>query len=803
MPSSKYLKLTIGDKQVQVSDPEQLPIAIDYTLEDPDNFQNKPSSQAIGITVPATLMNDIAGNTFRNPSVIDLTDGEVFRSYQPFSLDENGFEIMTGKAFLKNAKHTDKPLSYDFDLYGDNADWVVDMQDSTLFDFLQQINFIFSTDVITASWAFDGTDESLPYVFAPVRYRTPMGGYTTGTDKAGQPASIAIDDNMLPEYMKPSLSKYFILYWGFKKFGYKIQSAFFDSAYFRRQVMPWTWGNFLGSDGTLLNTHLFLAKSVKDVYTTFEARNSQYIWDLNVSDVNPADGGFVNNPGDYTYDSGTFEMKWTYNDPDYGILDAKFHMQIEVNAALNGNNSYINAKILWYKNGTLLSATNDESLITDLGGALIGGHSDLGIKDLYKAITVSHGDVISAKIQLSGYASKTGFARIIANVLGFGIDFFSVPLGGTINFQNYTGLKNYKFLDFFRGVIDEFNLSLNTDPINKVLVIEPTHSWSSTDDLTAATSGYFKNDFIDWNGKEDLGQQWEMDNYSDYNREVTFKYKDDSNDGILKLIQDRNVNILASGKYVFPQRFTVGTTKIENRFFAPTMHYDLDQWKALGTGSNAGISPQMVCMVPENVSNTSNSAADNTFIPKSCYYKGNITGAGAWKFNGVIYQNYPFMFAVNYKPGGENDPILSYSDERISSTGPDPVIGKGLLKRFYWQRFAIMRNGQWYNCWFRLKNVDVINQFHREYKSYGGHRWELIQITGYKPLTNTSTQCLMRKWAPVTMDDYNATYPSQANLLRTNPIIIPNDNQTNPTDTYLQDVIYAQLKCLTTDIPTI
>ena len=106
----------------------------------------------------------------------------------------------------------------------------------------------------------------------------------------------------------------------------------------------------------------------------------------------------------------------------------------------------------------------------------------------------------------------------------FQLDYFRIPLSGVIDFTNYTGLKKFKFLDFLKGIISEFNLSINTDVINKVVVMEPTHPYSVTNDLSATQSGYFKDDFIDWNGKEDLSQTWEMDNYSEYNRELTFKY---------------------------------------------------------------------------------------------------------------------------------------------------------------------------------------------------------------------------------------------------------------------------------------
>ena len=131
------------------------------------------------------------------------------------------------------------------------------------------------------------------------------------------------------------------------------------------------------------------------------------------------------------------------------------------------------------------------------------------------------------------------------------------------------------------------------------------------------------------------------------------------------------------------------------------MHYLVDDFAGITSET-----PQMICLVPENISNTSSSEAQNTFSPKIAYYKGLVAGVGGWKFDGVNQNNLPYMFSVNYKPGGENDPILSYSDEKIGKNG-SYIVGKGLIKRFFWQRMAIMNNGQWLNTQFKLNN----NQF--------------------------------------------------------------------------------------------
>ena len=356
-------------------------------------------------------------------------------------------------------------------------------------------------------------------------------------------------------------------------------------------------------------------------------------------------------------------------------------------------------------------------------------------------------------------------------------------------------------MDFLRGEIDLFNLSFQTDPINKEVLIEPTHEYSTNNDMRVKQKGYFNGNVIDWTKKEDVSEESDLEIYDDNSREFVFKFKDDSNDGALKIIQDRYKITLASGKYVFAERFKAEKKEFENRFYSPTMHYLVDDF--------AGITseiPQMICLVPENISNTSSGEAENTFLPKSAYYKGRVSGVGGWKFkdkDGQIetYTDYPYLFAVNYKPGGENDPILSYSDEKIGSVG-NYAVGKGLLKRFFHQRLAIMNNGQWLTSKFYLNNKDITNWFHQERINIDGELFELINIKAYNALKDQSTQCIMRKWVPVTENDEKNTYPSRKSIL-TNAVVVmvaPAPQDSNVIDKVF-DSQYNRLMCLYTDIP--
>lgn len=741
MPLNKYIRIGINDQQLDLASVEDLPISISYRLEDPEEFQKKKSSEAFDIVVPATTNNQKIANTFHNPDVEDFTTGEIFRSNRSAFIEANGYELLVGKAFLNSAKHNRFPTEYEYSFFGNNADWLIDMKESTLYDFLKDIQFAFTKEKIINSWAFDGTDEDLPYVFAPVRYGQPMDDYIPSAGVVPQR-----DRNIKPEYMRPSLSKYWILYRAFKSLGYKISSDFFDSEYFRRQVMPWTWGNFLFSEGTRLNSLDFLAKGT-DIVHMLNQDYTDY-WDVKASN-DSIDGAFDNN-GVYEYSTLLKEMKWTYIPPfNYGPLEGHFYFNMAITAVATAN-SEVEVRIQWFKNGVrVINNINDNGNGTKLlllQAPAVGRSDFIGVVEDFFSQVVDPGDTISAKIYLHTFKSGTGISRIHARVDAFELEFFRIPLGGLIDFANYTGFKKHKFLDFLGGIVDEFNIQIQTDPINKIVYMEPAHPYSTTNDMSAKSGGYFNGDHLNWEEKQDISKESTMILFSDSERELYFRYKEDNNDGVLKTVQDRNLNKVAVGKYVFPDRFKAGKKEIVNRFFSAVMHYDVRQWA--GFGSDPDDFPQMITLIPENISNTSRDEAQNTFEPKSAYYKGLITNVG-WIFDGIVQADFPFMFAVNYRTGGEDDPILSYADESI---GPDPtpVIGKGLLRRFYHQRLAIMRNGQYYRTHFRLNNNDITNFLHREHIILHGQRWELVEINDYKPLKEESTECLLRKWSPIT-----------------------------------------------------
>lgn len=772
----KDLQIYLEDQELDYDiSTEEFPVAIDYAFEDVADFQKKKGSEALDINLPGTLRNQKQLNSLGSTSVIDVTADQKSKNIKSLKIVAYGEEIFSGKSILKGAKkQNNKIKSFVINAFGGNSDWAISLNDTTLYDLLKHISLDFTKQNIVESWNFNGRNENLPFVFAPAKYGAPLD-VENGDDK-----------NYSMENMKPSISAYWLIYWALKSTGYSIKSEFLNTDYFRRQVMPWTFGAFLTSEGTKYDIHMFLAKSPETYRFDYEMED---FVDLNVLDSVP--GGFDNNStvvgGDYTYDYGSKSMKWKYNSPHFGILKAGFSCTLSFDYKIDFS-SRIAMDIYWYVNGNEVFSQQ----IFDREAPTFGVASGAEINTYFLKTTLNNDDVVECRI--SQYIHKGSIGSTIyrnnLSILEFKVDYFKIPEGGTVDFDNYLGLQKYKFLDFFKGIIDTCNLSFATNNATKEVIIEPTHPYSLTGNLAAVSGGYFNQNTLDWTEIEDVEKESDVTVFSDNAREYVFSFKQDSSDGALKVVQDRNKIVLGSSKYVFSERFK-DKSAFENRFFSPTMHYFCNDF-----GGITGINPQMVCIVPENISNTSSGEAQNIFEPKLCYYKGRVSGVGGWRLKdqrGIVetYTDFPYMFAVNYKPGGENDPCLSYSDERIGDNVSSPV-AFGLMKRFYLQRLAIMNHGIWNRTSFKLKNSHIANWFHREHITTDGIRWEIINIKSYNPLSNDSTPVTLRQWFPVTQRDVDFSFPSMESV---------KSGKITTSSNASFDMPYNQLICLYGDIP--
>ena len=766
MAETPYITIRLGAESLDLPQTADLPIALTYEIEDEDDFRQKKAGTALNITVPATTKNSEKLNTLFNPGAEDLLPNEGFDKPQDVVIIGAGNELMKGKAFvLTGRKQFGQPLNFDIDIFGDNADWVIPNKELTLHDVVSSVTHNFDKSTIEASWLHDGTVESEDYVYAPFR---------------GRRAFASNDSNFLPTSARPSLFLYWLLYRGFKKAGYKIDSAFFDSDYFRRMVLPWTWGTLVYNEDTI-NATKFKALQIGEVLEDFSSTTGQVRADWNwMTSPLPA---FDN--GNNISQGGTplFFLNFSPTLLPNGIIHNYFFSltfqmswQIPMWAPIGPPNGFVST-VTVLKNGSTIQTL----ILAAEQSQYLSNNNNGGQRQVTFYACCSNTDTIS--IILDTQITSGGTSVTVQYTGG---EYYNIPTnicyGSIVDFKRFEAFKNYKWLDLLRGTIDYFNLQINTDNVTKTVTLEPTHDYSLDNDLGNKTGvGYYNGNVLEWTQKEDISQVSEVKIYQDFEKEFVIKAKEDGNDGILKLTSDRKKIDITSSKYIFPDRFKKGIKEMENRFFSGVMHYEHTAWKDI-----TGISPQLICLIPENIANTSNPESESTFQPKLAWYKGVVDRAvyGGWNWDGDDSLDLPFMFAVNYKPGGENDPVVTYCDQNI-----DGVVAKGFLKRYFWQRLAIMRHGKQLHSYFMLNTTDVLNRLHREYKVVGNQRYQLIKIESYKPLLNESTKSVMWLWYPVTQEDNDNTFPSNTSVLTGNPTANP------------LDIKYSPFLCLPSDIP--
>lgn len=793
------LKITIDGKTVDVYSQGESPVVISYDLEDQQDFQSKAASTSLDVKLPATLNNDQIFNTFRNPDVIDLSPDSRYRKARSARIEAGDVPVLVGKALLKSATSSNLPEDYTANFYGDNGDWMVDMQDLTLYDCLPTQTHVFDLGGIEGSWFHDGYNPVQTWVYAPVRY--------------GQAFSDN-DSNIQLIQMRPALFVYWIIQRAFARYGYRISSQFMDSAAFRGLVMPWTWGNFLGINSKLADLLKFRVTGSTPGSGYFTTSQSGTGTSSGAGVIKPgavgtpfstgdsfslsnttSNGGYDNN-ANYTFDNTTGMWTWTYkaaNGVNFGTITAFFGVSA---AGRVGGSSNSNASIFCdvYKNGALVqtqqmfnaSSTSPAQVVEDLD---LNRVFNFSVSNLVLGNTVSicfrwsqaKSFLGQTENTLWGYNTSSGPVRRTT----FELFRIQIQTGGIVDWTNFEQFKKYKFLDFLRGVIDVPDLTIKSDPISKVVVMEPTHPCNVG---AIAFSGYFKTQRLDWTAKKDLSQVAEVVSFDDLERDYMFQMKDDTQDGGVQVLGKRYTITPGSGKFRFGSRFKEGKQSFENRFFSPVVHLKMTQWSDLPGGQS--ITPQIIAIVPESLSDTSSSEAENDFQPKICFYKGYIMGnttggVGVFRMNGNNYPGYPYMFAVNYQPGGENDMILTYNDQRIGN-----VVAPGLLRRFFLQRLAIQDNGVKSRPWMHLNNNDVTNWMHRERIIMGSNQYLLTNIDRWDPLKPLSTQCTFWKFIPVEQKHRNQVYPSAMSVAGTiNPVPAP-------------DIAYQQMFILPSDLPT-
>lgn len=340
--------------------------------------------------------------------------------------------------------------------------------------------------------------------------------------------------------------------------------------------------------------------------------------------------------------------------------------------------------------------------------------------------------------------------------------------------------KDYKQIDFVKGIAHAFNLKMTTDETTRTVNIEPFNT-------------FYKDyaDAIDWTYKLDRSRQIE-DKWiqSDLKRDVVFQYKPDSKD---KKVEARGETYWDGIKDEYPYQETLpktfekGESKYENPFFAGT--YNSKDQDAIMFPSMSERATYSAALWEEDVSSNDLNRPPKgyEFLPRLLYWNkyaplsttiatnkrayiqtwqsvvepisAGLIGSGAGYLASVIPQ------ATSINRYDSSSPILSYGNVSVrdydDATGvySSSVVGKGLFETYYKNMFEMFKaKPRLRTVYIDLKTTDIINLDFRKLVYIDGVYWRINKVVDYQPNKNQSTKVELVEW--LQLGTFAATAPS-------------------------------------------
>jgi len=350
----------------------------------------------------------------------------------------------------------------------------------------------------------------------------------------------------------------------------------------------------------------------------------------------------------------------------------------------------------------------------------------------------------------------------------------AVDYGQTYDLKDVIN-KDYKSLDFIKGIAHAFNLKMTTDEVTRVVNIEPFNSFYK--DYAEA---------IDWTYKLDRSKQID-DKWikSDLKRDIVFKYKSDSKD---KKVEVRGETYWDGIKDEYPYQETLpktfekGESKYENPFFAGT--YNAKDQDTTGGQIDTAYSS---CLWEGTPSPNDSYRPDKgyEFLPRLLYWNKYSPASGSgtkiaevqtWSSvtnfitadasaNPTYHLSTIYPQATSINRDDSSSPILSYGNVNVrdydDTTGiyTSYAAGKGLFATYYKNMFEMLKTKpRLRTVYVDLKVVDIINLDFTKLIYIDGVYWRINKVVDYQPNKNQSTKVELIEW--LTLGAFAATAPS-------------------------------------------
>ena len=801
--------------ELDITDHSEFPLAITFQISDFKDITSTTGDYSKTFKIPATKNNNKLLKHIYNPN-IDNAYAVTNKKSCRIIIDD----LYALKGLLKVdgvGGFDENPVYYDCVFFGNNLSWASSIEDKTLSEIdwgSAGENLVYKKDDIVATWSDEHCDSSASYIVYPIASYGQMnqGGsirtiqlfdvansassqtYYGFFNNAGSYPQVGNGNSYnTPEpsadwrpaiWVKDTLEKIF------KAQGFKMVSNFMDTDMFKKLV--WTLPNFKYNNTT---------------QRTFDnSFGLHYTSNVNIGindTINPTNDEF--NPLDYDY----FGMDWFYSAPvssfaldtgssNTGFVDATSYMTIqeygyyEINVEnfsfwwekLNYNGGsldveYVSIELQIETQGRTGFSAVDSTRTTSFSmtGSTKSGYVTLPkfkhkryfntgdrwrLSIVTKARTAAFSGnslkVYSISSNLATSATTGGQPNARVTMI---FDPRYVEYGQTYSLKDVIN-KELTQLDFIKGIAHSFNLQLQTDEDTKTVTIEPFDSFY----LPYSQA-------IDWTYKVDrskeVSDKW-LEN--DINREISFKYKSDSNDAVVKWRAERWFNGVEDEYPYFetlPTTFKKGRSTYENPFFAGTFSAknrntiddpSLDTgespclWIETGYSSNdAGRPDKGYDFTPRLLSWLKNSptsslgvkrASVQTFTNsqiKQLINKASVTSALPAFVSGILPQanmyNRDYISEPNLAYG--NMYYYDYNDAtNIYAAG---TIQKGLFDTYYHNMFEMLKDKpRIRTIYIDLKVDDISNLDFRKLYYIDGSYWRLNRVVDYSVNKNQSTK---------------------------------------------------------------
>lgn len=698
-----YTKIVIDGVSADL--PQNINFTLSYAIRDKDGFATNTGTRSdYSFQLPATKVNDEIARNFWHVGTVTESEQEFKSAY----IEINGRPFFTGKAQLKKVDVKENPYywkgdKYSYAFYGNNADWVVDIKNKKIKDY-DFTAHTFNNGTILAGWGAAAPADNYGYILLKLKDWA-LNSRIQFIDSTPVIFCRSIIDFMLTDL------------------GYTLNSTFLTSAFFNKLVIPILLPEKYGQDFSDDYLNIFAEFSAVVPVATYNGVDT--IFD------NQTRTPSVSNP--YNVANGLYTVP---NDGFYKFKAIFNLTNVTGNVGFTGF-FFINGVNIGFSFGDQLFTAPYTAPVTLEGEFIYPLNAGDTINVHYLANTASGNCDVFGSFEVIGEAD--------------------IKAGTTIDFK-YLIPKQWKVLDFIKGISHAFNLVWETDAATNVITVEPSDSYLYAQRTISPSivDGFYNGAIVDKAQQLDLLKGGSVTSNSDRPQQYVLGWKEDSNDDTIQALNNNEELKLYDAQYTLPEnRFKSGIERIENPFFAATLQVSDSTVKH----ENSVITPVFPIIWSKDFKDDPvSSEVVQAYEPRLLVFEGVLltSVAGGIRLtggttSGYVESFYPYAYMVDYNSNNAQTIPLSFNNVTVND-----VEQVGLLQRFYLRQFARYRVGKEVECFMFWTATDLNNLSFRELIGIRQDRYILQEVNAFNPMSDEATRTYLMYDAADEQADFDA-----------------------------------------------